>query len=242
MVKVALVATSLLLICGNALAADLSRPLPMLPAVPALAGWSGFYLGLNAGGALANGRSDFSTGGIVFASATNSLSGALGGVQAGYNWQTGPMVLGVETDFQFTSLKGSLDAPCSGGVCGVPLTATYTQKVPWFGTVRGRVGYASMGWLLYVTGGYTYARLDNDAFAAAGATSATFSLHETRSGWNVGGGAEVALAPGWSAKVEYLYLDLGHRTTIWAFTGLPTITDDRHFFMNVVRAGVNYRF
>ncbi len=203
----------------------------------------GFYLGLNAGGGIGNGRSDFSiAGGPAFATVNNSLPGAIGGVQAGFNWQSGMTVFGVETDFQASGLKGSLTAPCLA-LCGLPLTATYSQKVPWFGTVRGRLGVAASGGLIYATAGYAYARLETDAFAAAGAASASFSLHETRNGWAAGGGIEVALAPGWSAKLEYLYLDFGRHSTSWTLAGgLPSIVDDARLTMNVVRAGVNYRF
>jgi len=122
----------------------------------------GFYLGLNAGGGIGNGRSDFSiAGGPAFATVNNSLPGAIGGVQAGFNWQSGMTVFGVETDFQASGLKGSLTAPCLA-LCGLPLTATYSQKVPWFGTVRGRLGVAASGWLIYATAGYAYARLEAD--------------------------------------------------------------------------------
>jgi outer membrane immunogenic protein len=151
-------------------------------------------------------------------------------------------VLGVETDFQASGLKGSLTAPCLA-LCGLPLTATYGQNVPWFGTLRGRLGVASSGWLMYATAGYAYARLETDAFAAAGPAAASVGLRETRNGWTAGGGIEVALVPGWSAKLEYLYLDFGRHSTTWTLPGgLPSIVDDARLTMNVVRAGVNYRF
>jgi outer membrane immunogenic protein len=206
-------------------------------------GWSGFYFGLNAGGGIGNSRSDFSiAGNPAFASVNNYLPGASGGAQAGFNWQVGATVVGIETDIQASGLKGGINTPCAAGLCGMPLTASYTQRMPWFGTVRGRLGFAASGWLIYATGGYAYARLETDAFAAAGAAAATFSLHETRNGWTVGSGIEVAFAPGWSAKLEYLYLDFGNRSTAMTFPALPMIVDDAHFTMNVVRAGVNYRF
>jgi outer membrane immunogenic protein len=235
---------SLLAICTAASAADLSQPVYKPPLVPAAyTGWTGFYIGVNAGGGIGNGHSDFSIAGVPnFASINNSLSGAIGGVEAGYNWQTGIAVLGIEADFAASGLKGSLSAPCPPGLCGLPLTATYSQKVPWFGTVRGRLGVATSGWLIYATAGYAYARLDTEAVATAGAATAAVSMHETRNGWTAGGGIEVALAPGWSGKLEYLYLDYGKVSTTWTLPGLPSITDDARFYMNVVRAGVNYRF
>jgi outer membrane immunogenic protein len=79
--------------------------------------------------------------------------------------------------------------------------------------------------------------------ASAGAASAVASMHETRNGWTVGGGIEVAFAPGWSAKLEYLYVDLGRVNRTWILGGgLPNLTDSADFTMNVVRTGVNYRF
>jgi outer membrane immunogenic protein len=233
---------------GVAAAADMPRA-PRRPATPlppetsVYLGWSGFYLGLNAGGGIANVESAFAVlGNPAFASVNNSLSGAIGGGQAGFNWQTGVAVLGVETDFQASGLKGGLTAPCAGGLCALGLNATYNQKVPWFGTARGRLGVAASGWLIYATAGYAYARLETDAFASAGPVSALARFNETRNGWTAGGGIEVAIAPSWSAKLEYLYLDLGRTTIGILLTGLPTITDDARFTVNVVRAGLNYRF
>ena len=242
--SLAIAAASLLVICGTAAAADLSqRPIRKALDAPPLMGWNGFYLGLNAGGSLGNGRSDFSIAGSpAFASVNNSLAGAIAGAQVGFNWQTDWSVFGFETDFQAANVKGGLSAPCAAGLCGLALTATYNQEVTWFGTVRGRLGVANAGWLIYATGGYAYARLETSAFAAAGAVSASFSQNETRNGWTAGGGIEVALAPQWSAKLEYLYLDFGRTTTSWTLTGLPAIVDDARLTMNVVRAGVNFRF
>ena len=84
--------------------------------------------------------------------------------------------------------------------------------MPWFGTARGRLGYASAGWLIYATGGYAYARLETNASASAGGLSASVQRDESRSGWTAGGGIEVAFAQNWSAKVEYLYMDFGSAT------------------------------
>jgi outer membrane immunogenic protein len=234
--------------CLAARAADLPRafraPAVRLPAETSVyLGWSGFYLGLNAGGGIANIESVFGTpGNPAFASVNNSLPGGIGGGQAGFNWQTGVTVLGAEADLQASGLRGGLAAPCSAGICALGLTATYNQKVPWFGTARGRLGVAGSGWLIYVTGGYAYARLETDAFASAGPVSALVRFNETRNGWTTGGGVEIAIAPSWSAKLEYLYLDFGHASTAIVFTGLPTISDNARFTMNVVRAGLNYRF
>jgi opacity protein-like surface antigen len=222
-------------------AADLPprMPPPLLPPLPA---WTGFYFGINAGGGWARAQSDFSVlGGQVFGTAVNSLEGGLGGGQIGYNWQNGPFVAGVEADFQGAGLKGTLNAPCPVGFCA-GLGASFTQKMPWFGTVRGRVALATDAWLIYVTGGYAYARFDAEASASAVGAAAVISRNETRDGWTVGGGIEAALTRNFSAKVEYLYLDFGTSNITWTIPGLPTLNDASKIHANVVRAGVNYRF
>src|SRR5262249_43526611 len=141
--KIVLAASTLLAMAAPAFSADLSlRP----SAVPQLPLWTGFYVGLNAGGGLGNAASDFSVAGTNFASVDNSLTGAVAGGQVGYNWQSGPLVYGLEADIQWSNAQGTLSAPCVAGLCGPGLTANYSQEVAWFGTVRGRLGYASAGW------------------------------------------------------------------------------------------------
>jgi outer membrane immunogenic protein len=223
---------------GHALAADML----WAPVAPQQAGWNGFYLGLNAGGGFANGRSTFSVPAGTFATVNNPLTGVLGGGQIGWNGQSGALVYGLEADFQATGVTGAINAPCGAGLCGIGVTANYRQQVPWFGTVRGRLGYAASGWLIYATGGYAYAQIEMDARATAPGVTATLSTRDVRSGWTVGGGIEVMLARSWSARLEYLYADFGTQRTSFAFTGLPTITDSSRLDMNVVRVGVNYRF
>jgi outer membrane immunogenic protein len=204
--------------------------------------WTGFYVGLNGGGGIANTTSDFDVGGVPFASVKNSLTGWLGGGQIGFNWQAGPAVFGVEADFQASDVDGTLSTPCPGVPCIIPVTASFTQRIPWFGTARGRLGFATPAWMIYATGGYAFAQVDTDASASAPGFAATLSQSEFRNGWTVGGGMEVKLAPNWSAKLEYLYLDFGSQNVAWALTGLPTINDSSKITANVVRAGVNYKF
>jgi outer membrane immunogenic protein len=210
--------------------------------VQALPVWAGFYVGGNIGGGWAKTASDFSTTGPVFGTANNQMTGFAGGAQLGYNWQRGPLVLGGEADFQFANIDGSLSINCPVGLCGAPLSATFEQKVPWFGTARGRIGYAQDTWLIYATGGYAYAKLETTASARAGGTTASLSQDNIRNGWTAGGGIEVALTPHWSVKAEYLYMNFGTATTTWSTPGLPKLTDQTKLDMNVVRTGVNYRF
>ena len=238
-------AFALLMLGTAASAADMSRPIPYkAPPMAAAPSWTGFYLGVNAGGGFGEDKIDFGVvGAPVFASANNAFHGVLGGGQIGYNWQFNAFVLGAEADFQGSSLKNTLSAPCAPAFCApLGLTAAYSQSIPWFGTARARIGYAQDSWMIYATGGYAYAAVDTNATATAGPLAATFNSHDIRSGWTVGGGVEVGLAANWSVKAEYLYVDLGTAHTTWNFAGIPAVTNASHITMNVVRAGVNYRF
>ena len=228
---------------GLAVAADLPRRYPPPALMPApVSNWTGFYFGANIGGGVTTTTSDFSVAGVPFASARNSLSGVLGGGQAGYNWQSGSGLIGVEADYQFSGMNGSIDSPCLLPVCFLPTTASFSQKMPWFGTVRGRLGFTSNDWLIYATGGYAYARINTDATATGPGFAAEITQSEFRSGWTIGGGIEAALTRNWSVKLEYLYLDFGSKNVQWNLPGLPTIDDNAKVVSNVVRAGLNFRF
>jgi outer membrane immunogenic protein len=204
-----------------AAAADLSvAPLYKAPP-PAMApayNWSGFYLGVNGGGGW--GHSNWDTS----ATRINTSGGMVGGT-AGYNWQIGSAVLGVEGDIDWANLKGTNTST----LCPLGCSTSDT----WLSTVRGRAGYAFGGVLPYVTGGLAVGdiRAATPGFAGASNTSA---------GWTAGGGIEFALPGNWSAKAEYLYVDLGKFNCGTACNGLPT--DNVSMHDNVVRAGVNYRF
>src|SRR5438552_7085030 len=139
--------------------------------------WAGPYLGGNLG--------------YAWGSVANNLtkpSGFAGGIQAGYNWQQGPWVFGVEGDVQASGADDTF--------------APWKFANPWFGTVRGRAGYALGNVLFYGTGGLAFGEL----------RATTFGLSEshTNAGWTAGVGAEMGFAPNWSAKVEYLYVDLAN--------------------------------
>jgi outer membrane immunogenic protein len=127
---------SLFALGGAASAADLP-PAPQLPPLEAQPLWTGFYAGLNVGGAFGSSRNAFTIAGFGLPSFSTSLAGAVGGAEAGYNWQTGPWVLGLEANFEGSGLSGSRTAPCLAPRCGA-LAASYAQKLPWFGTLRPR--------------------------------------------------------------------------------------------------------
>jgi outer membrane immunogenic protein len=231
-------ALSLLALEGAAGAADLP-PAPELPPLEAQPLWTGFYVGLNVGGAFGSSRNAFDIAGFDLPPFKTSPAGVVGGGEAGYNWQTGPWVLGLEANFEGSGLSGSRTAPCPPPLCGA-VAPSYAQKLPWFGTLRPRVGYALGNWLVYATGGGALGQVDTSATAAVGSFVATDNRTQARGGWTIGGGVEVELMAGWSAKIEYLYVDLGRRTTTYLLD--PPISNASRFNANVVTAGVNYHF
>ena len=200
-------------------AADLpARGMPYkAPAYAPMYNWTGFYLGLNGGGAFGN--SDWNGLGV-----SNSPGGGMVGVTAGYNWQGmgSPWVFGIEGDVDASFVSDST-------ACGA---FTCKTKNEWFGTVRGRVGYAWDRWMPYVTGGLALGDVKAQRTGFAGSS-------DTNAGWTVGVGIEGVIAGNWTAKIEYLYTDLGDISCSAAACGTATNVD---LNMNVVRAGVNYRF
>lgn len=201
---------------GAANAADIARrqamPTKAVPYVQAY-NWTGGYIGINGGGGWGRGdtAAPFSSGGGF-----RTSGGVLGGT-AGYNWQMGQTVFGVEGDVDWSNIRGS-------ATCGV---TTCETKDTWLATARGRVGYAFDRFLPYVTGGLAVGDIKNNVAGVASATS-------TKAGYAIGGGVEAALAGPWTAKVEYLYADLGR--------GASVLGADTRFNTSLVRAGVNYRF
>lgn len=229
-----------------ALAADLpaARPAYKAPvfALAAPYSWSGFYLGANLGYGWARASASVTGTGGFSGDASEDLNGGVFGVQAGYNWQFGQTVIGIETDFQGTTQKASQTATCLAATCGVDVTATRDSKLPWFGTTRLRLGYAFDRWLPYLTAGIAYGEHKTEVTASTATASGSSSGSETRAGLALGAGVEVGLAPNWSAKLEYLYLDSGTVTTTTAVSGYGTVTEDERLKNNIVRGGINYRF
>lgn len=218
-------------IVTSAFAADVApvRPqgAPVYQAPPQAFDWSGFYLGLNGGYVF--GRSSWSDPFVGGDSGRFNTDGGTIGGQIGYNWQIGRTVLGLESDINWARLSGSASP---GGVCATNGGGECRTEQSWFGTTRGRVGYAFGNFLPYVTGGLAYG--DVKAVQPNGTQSAT------KAGWAAGGGLEVSLTKSWTAKAEYLHLDLGTATFMGAASGTNSlnvpITDD------ILRAGLNYRW
>jgi outer membrane immunogenic protein len=201
----ALTAAAMVAAAGSAAAADLPRsPAPYYssPAPASTYNWAGFYAGVNLG--------------YQWGKITNSSiepSGVAGGIQGGYNWQNGQFVFGGETDIQFSGADDTF--------------APYKFSNPWFGTLRGRLGYAMNNILLYGTLGLAYGGVKGE--------SGGIDENKTHAGWTAGLGMEVGFTPNWSAKVEYLYMDLGNRS--YSITGV-----DNGLEASLLRFGVNYHF
>jgi outer membrane immunogenic protein len=204
----------------TAVAADLPRAMPPAKApvyAAPIYNWTGFYAGINGG----YGWGDSTWDG--FASSTDVSGGLVGGT-VGYNWQVGALVFGVEGDIAWSDIRGSFtNANCPAGC---------ETRNSWLGTARGRLGYAADRFMPYVTGGAAFGEVKVNPTGFAGTS-------DTRVGWTVGAGIEAAIARNWTAKLEYLYVDLGDVGCSALACGLPTNVDAR---FNVVRAGVNLRF
>jgi outer membrane immunogenic protein len=164
--------------------------------------WAGPYLGGNLG---------YAWGSV--ANNPTKPSGFVGGVQAGYNWRNGTWVFGIEGDIQATGAEDTF--------------APWKFSNPWFGTVRGRAGFAFNNVLFFGTGGLAFGEL----------RATTFGVTEshTNAGWTLGVGAEMEFAQNWSAKVEYLYVDLANSNFV--ITGASN-----GYRFGLIRAGVNYHF
>ena len=201
-------------------AADMPRK--AVPSYVAAYNWTGFYLGINGG--YGWGTSDWSS---AVTSGSPKPKGALAGGTLGYNLQTGVWVWGLEADLAYSWMKGSDSG--GTGVCAAPGCET---KNTYLATGRGRIGYAWGRWLPYITGGAAYGNIK---------MTPNTGVTETKNklGWTLGGGFEYGFGGPWSAKIEYLYVDLGKATCSAAACGIDT---DVKFKENIVRAGLNYRF
>jgi outer membrane immunogenic protein len=161
-----------------------------------------------------------------------AVRGGILGAGAGFNWQLGRLVYGIEGDYSWANINGS------SNTCGAtsPIPHSCGTGLQSLGTLRGRIGYAAGvtgNWLPYVTGGLAVGEVQawDALFAASGS--------DFRSGWTVGAGVETALTRNWTLKVEYLYVDLGSRQM---FNIVPGVPETVSFKTNVIRAGINFKF
>jgi outer membrane immunogenic protein len=240
---------------------------PVLAAPPAapLFSWSGFYTGLNAGYGWGQsntmtvmndpGAANFALAFQPFYNANMSPrlhpDGFVGGGQIGHNWQSGSVVVGLETDFQFFNLNETkLTTFNPGPGNGSTLFTHTTVGTDWLFTARARGGIASDRTLLYVTGGLASTNLkyaQNNFFTPCGgpggACVEAVSASKTKTGWTVGGGLDYMLNNSWSLRAEYLYLDFGSISAVGFdnTVGRP-YNHSANFTANIVRTAINYKY
>jgi outer membrane immunogenic protein len=195
-----------------------------VPVAPPVYNWSGIYVGVNGGWGFGYAKW---TNPNVPASNSNQDSGGVIGGTLGANYQMSSLVIGFEGDLDWSDINTGR----SGLFCNA--TAQCQTGNNWLGTLRGRVGYAMDRVLFYGTGGGVFG---NFQFTATGVTNA-----KTQTGWTAGVGVEVAFADNWTAKVEYLYANLGNGTCTTA-CGSPPLPISIGLTDNLVRGGVNYKF
>jgi outer membrane immunogenic protein len=288
--RILLASAGALALTGAAFAADLPSRAPPPVFLPPPPMWTGFYVGINAGGtwssnnnvntATANldpgnglgSETIYNIASAALATSSPPLSsnaGFVGGGQIGYNYQfANSWLVGLEADFDGVAGAHSQANQFSTvtPVAPFPITQTLTDRksLNYLGTVRGRLGWLiTPTWLVYGTGGLAYGSVN----ASTGIVQAVLndgvlpspygsfgSVSSTRIGWTAGGGVEWMFLPNWSAKLEYLYYDLGSVTygssplanfsTVGGGTlftlGAPVSRVS--FKGNVVRAGINYHF
>jgi len=199
------------------------------PAFKAVYDWTGFYLGGHfgyGGGSLGSGTNPLPEQGVFF---PHSVTGLIGGYQAGYNRQfSNHVVLGVEADASFTSPR---DAPRI-------VSAPFNTTIDYVGTLRGRVGYAQATWMSYLTGGFAWGHTTVNINDNTGTIDSRVGGYQT--GWTAGAGVEFAVSGNWSAKVEYDYIDLSRRMFDLSGFAMPGVNVDPR--IHLAKLGMNYHF
>src|SRR5882724_3570086 len=254
-----------------ALADELQIKAP--PPSPTTHNWTGFYGGYNVGAAFGSydARTTATPGGTYLVApadiaAVNAAGGQsirpigfTGGVQAGYNWQSGHWLLGIETDLDFVHLNGAANGPAVPYAVGTPFGANEFSihsdaNIDWLYTLRPRVGYAQNNWLFYVTGGLALTSLQGNFVYADGVTplGASLFLQSARlaaltAGYTFGAGVEVALTGRLSVKAEVL--DVRFPDGLASQTSAPVLFGVQQSFRqslglhaDLARVGLNYRF
>jgi outer membrane immunogenic protein len=234
------------------LAADLPVKAPPMPA-PVFT-WTGLYFGGNVGWGWGHNEStELPPGSLAFPTGTVfntvNLSGFLGGVQAGFNYQTVyNLVVGVEGEFTWSDMSGTATT-LSTAPRFVGFSSTVTSRIKDFGDLTGRIGWAAGPWMFYGKGGVALGETSSSGvnFLADGTLSSTHTSSTDRVGWIVGAGFEWAFAPAWSAKIEYDHIEFNPTNvginSISATTGaLSTTFDSSTERIDLVKGGINYRF
>ena len=232
------VSAAALMLASSAQAADLARPVYKAPPAPPPAWtWTGFYVGGTLGGVVGHNSiandpaSSFPW--LTSGSVSVNGSGVIGGLEAGYNWQISQLVLGIEGDVSWSSLKASTTTATPSSI-----PDTFSSRLNALGTIRGRLGWAFDRALVYGTGGVAFADLKDQLTDAAIPFTASTGSSET--GWTAGGGIEYALTDHWTAKAEYLHVGFSQRNvTVGPPSGYVFDYRDK---LDIGRVGINYKF
>jgi opacity protein-like surface antigen len=257
-----LAGTSLIALTGSALAADL--PVAKAPPPAVIASWAGFYLGAHGGYGWK--RDEFSQPSRADFTSSQSINGirskgAVYGAQAGYNWQFGPVVTGLEIDFSVTDIKGSnglSDSLVVPGLGSASSSETLGENVKYLGSARTRLGWLPAGnVLLYGTAGLAWERLDQTSDSSEFiqqfgqpnlSISRSLRSPTDKFGWVAGVGAEMMLgSPNWIGRVEYLHYDFGQVANASTVTQTiparaPEVSTAGSQTIDIVRAGISYKF
>src|SRR5262249_28923314 len=198
-------------------AADIPTKTPPAPIAAPPYNWSGFYVGANVGGARTSGNLNIPNNSFY-----GGLTEFIGGVQAGYNFQAGHLLLGVEGDFD--------GATFSHPALPIPTLGSVSQH--WISTAAGRIGLVEDRWLLYAKVGGGWVHSD----AILNCPGVSWSGSNTSAGWLVGAGVEYGFKSHWTLKLEYDFLSLAN----WASTTVPSVSLNRD--VQMVKFGANYKF
>jgi len=220
--------------------------------------WSGFYIGLNAGAAWNNTSVDDnindpllpdSVRGRLEDSFTDDQTVFTGGGEIGYNWQMDSIVLGLEADFNYLGFDSNRDRNGTIGEFG-NFRSELGTKMDWFGTVRGRLGFAFDNVMIFGTGGLAYGNMEADGTLVSNNGDVwKGKASDTNVGWTVGGGIEYAPSQNWVIGAEYLYVDLGssdfnldRRAGDGEGAVFDSVDGNADFAFSVVRATAKFKF
>jgi outer membrane immunogenic protein len=222
----------LAVLSGAALAGDLpsKAPPPVYVAPPPIFTWTGFYAGIAGGNGF--GRTDhfdFATGGV----ATHDVNGPLVGGEAGYDYQIGPLVIGLLADADYANINGATVCPTAANTC--------ETRDNFLGSVRGKVGYAFNQFLVFGTGGVGFQDVRYNEFVTGTGANAGFPQTFFKTGFTAGGGLAYQVVPGWAIKAEYVYYGFG-TSTAGAGTIDPASAIALRTNVHTVRFGFDYIF
>lgn len=246
-----------------ALAAAAFSALPASAQTTDKSDWSGWYLGVNAGGNWGNtDQKLFATPGngtVVIPPAdvgvisslgsggAGNPAGFAGGIEGGYDYRSTSVLAGIETDFGFLNLEQKRASTFQSGLLITPpIMATVGQRTTtdWAWTLRPRLGYITGNWLFYATGGLALGDIKlTTSYSDTTGRAASNERTQTKAGWTIGAGLGYAFAHNWSVKAEYLYADFGSiSSTAVIPNGYGSVTSNARAKTNILRAGIDYHF